>query len=755
MKKNNNAIDFKVFFFSVLTYCAFSLFIATYYFAYKVNFNPLLKGIYFEINGKRLIDIPFYFPFIYPYWHIKFSSQVPSICKNIVWYLKTGLLAYICMLLLYFNNKNKVSVHGTARWANKSEIKKMDLKADRGLVLGCDPYKKIMRENTDKHVFMAAPTRGGKGINTVTPTSLDWDKSIVFNDIKGELWGLTSKYRKNVLKQKVFMFSPVDTDGISCSYNPLDVIKIGTGHEFEDVSIISETLIDTEGKGESDHWITSAINLLNAVLLHCKYVDPEASLYDVITFLSPTTQSFTDQLCDILCMPREFEDAEDFFGDDEREGRKNRENCKPFDHLKRFDDKDIFKKIYGYTGTEEDKLGHLHPLVAKEFSTLVSTPDKERGSIISSTTSKLKIFNDPIIQQHIKKSDFTIRELMQDKCSVYLVTPPRSIDRTRALIRLIFTQIVYELTDRMKFETKEKEKLTFSQKIKKSFKNAGKKIKNFFIVPEKKEEKNRILLLIDEFPSLGKLGVVERAMSYIAGYGLKCLLIAQSLKQFKKIYGKDNYILDNCSIQIYLTPNDEESPKMLSDMFDSYTEKIVNTSKKGWEFISTRSTSYVPRKLMTPGEVRTMPYEDIIVMMTGQNPIKGKKLFYYKDKRYAAKLIGCLDRSDFGLNRVKSGFKTEKDISFEDFVSDYLVKEFIASSSLVNNANENDYSNMVVNITEKIMVITDRLSKDKEERGLVSEMSKLIKSYEEEKEEFLKTMESFSFIKEEEDTRYY
>ena len=60
----------------------------------------------------------------------------------------------------------------------------------------------------------------------------------------------------------------------------------------------------------------------------------------------------------------------------------------------------------------------------------------------------------------------------------------------------------------------------------------------------KKDEKftprpdHRLLLLIDEFPSLGKMPIFETAFAYIAGYGIKAYLITQYIEQIKDAYVK-------------------------------------------------------------------------------------------------------------------------------------------------------------------------------------------------------------------------
>jgi len=56
---------------------------------------------------------------------------------------------------------------------------------------------------------------------------------------------------------------------------------------------------------------------------------------------------------------------------------------------------------------------------------------------------------------------------------------------------------------------------------------------------------HRLFLVLDEFPSLGRLEFFESALAFLAGYGIKAFLIAQSLNQLEKAYGPNHSILDN------------------------------------------------------------------------------------------------------------------------------------------------------------------------------------------------------------------
>lgn len=372
-----------------------------------------------------------------------------------------------------------------------------------------------------------------------------------------------------------------------------------------------------------------------------------ASLSDVVDFLTDSEMPLINRIADIMGFPHPGEEAP---------------SSEPFNHLKNEENKNLFKEIYGKEGT-------VHPVVASEFTTIFETPDKERGSIISTATQKMKIFMDPLIRKHISKSDFTVQDIMDTRTSLYLVTPPEALDRTRPLLRLIITQAIYGLTKTMKFDNKQP---TFMEKLLKPFKDLKKKMKNYFFTEPKK---NRILFLIDEFPSLGKLELVEKSMSYIAGYGLKILLITQSMKQLKKIYGKDNFILANCSIQLYLTPNEIEDAEDISKTLDNKTILSVSVSKKGFDLFPSKTISETGRRLMTAGEVRILPFQNIIIFVSGQKPIYGNKLMYYKEKRYNERLLPTPQITDtFRKEEIKEKSPVKKGESLQEKKKEFTLE---------------------------------------------------------------------------------
>ena len=156
--------------------------------------------------------------------------------------------------------------------------------------------------------------------------------------------------------------------------------------------------------------------------------------------------------------------------------------------------------------------------------------------------SFLGLYRDPVVARNTSSCDWRIADLMEAKkpLSLYLVIPPADLSRTKPLVRLILNQIGRRLT-----ETLEGEKGTTRRKL---------------------------LLMLDEFPALGRLDFFETALAFMAGYGIRAYLIAQSLNQIVKAYGENNAILDNAHVRIAFAANDERTARRISDSLGTATE---------------------------------------------------------------------------------------------------------------------------------------------------------------------------------------
>lgn len=256
--------------------------------------------------------------------------------------------------------------------------------------------------------------------------------------------------------------------------------------------------------------------------------------------------------------------------------------------------------------------GSAHPVVAQVARDLLNKSENERSGILSTAMSFLGLYRDPVIAKVTSSSDWKIEDLVLGPrpCSLYLVVPPSDISRTKPLIRLILNQIARRLTEEL---------------------------------PSDKHDRNQVLLMLDEFPALGRLDFFESALAFMAGYGLRAYLIAQSLNQIEKAYGPNNSILDNCHVRIAFASNDERTAKRISDALGSSTQQRSQRNYTGhrlapWLSHVMVSSQETQRALLTPGEVMQLPPDDAVIMVSGVPPIRAKKLRYYLDANFTERI---------------------------------------------------------------------------------------------------------------------
>jgi type IV secretion system protein VirD4 len=155
--------------------------------------------------------------------------------------------------------------------------------------------------------------------------------------------------------------------------------------------------------------------------------------------------------------------------------------------------------------------------------------------------------------------------------------------------------------------------------------------------------KHELLMMLDEFPALGRLDFFETSLAFMAGYGIRAFLIAQSLNQIEKAYGEHNSILDNCHVRVAFSTNDERTAKRISDALGTATEQRAMRNYAGhrlapWLAHVMVSRQETARQLLTPGEVMQLSPDDELVLVSGLAPIRARKLRYYQDSNFATRV---------------------------------------------------------------------------------------------------------------------
>ncbi|MBU9681825.1 MULTISPECIES: conjugal transfer protein TraG [Burkholderia] len=256
-----------------------------------------------------------------------------------------------------------------------------------------------------------------------------------------------------------------------------------------------------------------------------------------------------------------------------------------------------------------------HPVVASAAREVLNKSDNERSGVLSTAMSFLGLYRDPTVAEVTSRCDWRIADLIASEhpVSLYLVVPPSDISRTKPLVRLILNQIGRRLT----------ESLDGSDGI---------------------ARRHRLLLMLDEFPALGRLDFFETALAFMAGYGIRSFLIAQSLNQIDKAYGQNHSILDNCHVRVTFATNDERTAKRISETLGTATELRAQRNYAGhrlapWLGHLMVSRQETARPLLTPGEVMQLTPDDEVVMVSSVAPIRAKKLRYYTDANFKRRVL--------------------------------------------------------------------------------------------------------------------
>lgn len=275
--------------------------------------------------------------------------------------------------------------------------------------------------------------------------------------------------------------------------------------------------------------------------------------------------------------------------------------------------------------------GENHPVIGASARDMMDRPEDEAGSVLSTAKSYLSLYRDPIVAHNVSASDFRIKDLMHadQPVSLYIVTQPNDKARLRPLVRVMVNMIVRLLADKMDFEN-------------------GR---------PKAHYKFKMLGMLDEFPSLGKLEILQESLAFVAGYGIKLYLICQDINQLKSKetgYGPDETITSNCHVQNAYPPNRVETAEHLSKLTGQTTvvkEQITTSGKRAGLFLGqvSRTTQEVQRALLTVDECLRMPGPkkngageievagDMVVYVAGYPAIYGKQPLYFQDETFLAR----------------------------------------------------------------------------------------------------------------------
>ncbi|WP_109353999.1 type IV secretory system conjugative DNA transfer family protein [Sphingorhabdus sp. EL138] len=289
--------------------------------------------------------------------------------------------------LIYVLWARGAPLHGAARFARESEIKRQGFRARSGIVLGRKGGR-FLTFGGSEHVIVEAPTRSGKGTGIVIPNLLTWQGSVVVLDVKRENYDASAGFRARY-GQDVYLFNPTNREGRTAHYNPLAYIN---RNDSDDVIIelqkIATMLFITPERGEA-FWANGA----------------RTGFAGVGAWLAETSN-------EPLTMGAIYR------------------------HLTEGDARSFFKKELAKPELD------LSAGCRTALADFAGGSDNSFADIKKTITSVLGLWLNPLVDAATSASDFDLRDLRKRPLSIYLGVSPDELDRIAPLYNLLLQQLI-------------------------------------------------------------------------------------------------------------------------------------------------------------------------------------------------------------------------------------------------------------------------------------------------------------------------
>lgn len=252
--------------------------------------------------------------------------------------------------------------------------------------------------------------------------------------------------------------------------------------------------------------------------------------------------------------------------------------------------------------TGPDGKPQTHPFIASAVRGYAAMHDRFRTSVQGTARSYLKWLSGDDVEHALSRSDFAMSDLVcaEAPMSLYVQIAPADAAALRPLVRLLFQAAAQALTVH---ETE---------------------------AADGRSKRHTLLMLMDEFPLLGRISVFGKSLRLLSGYGVKVMFVAQSLNDIVETYGASNTILDNCHVYTAFSALDPLTQDKVSRLTGTVLETRTSRSSPAGLGAgrSSVSRSQVERPLLEPGEIRALPDGDQLIFAAGSRPLRTRKLLY-------------------------------------------------------------------------------------------------------------------------------
>lgn len=490
------------------------------------------------------------------------------------------LLAWLVIALVLLLKGRGRAFHGDARFARRGDLRRAGLLDDNpdGVVIGrSGPH--LLRLGGTRHAIMTAPTRTGKTTGIAIPVLLTYGHSVVAMDLKGELYALTSGWRA-AQGQAIRVFAPYDEAGRTHRFNPLAAMSMDPRVRIAEIQTVAAILYP-DVPGKDPFWINQARTAFFA-------------------FASCMFERWDAQVAKVRAIA----------GD---AGLPDPNKSGLFPSFER-----IYRMSTGVGGRDcketiqyflkDPEYACLGDATRTAFAGLASLAEQTFSSVIGSMQEPLQQFLSPILAAATNASDFEVTSLRRRPTTIYVVVPPDKLGEAGKLLNIFFSTVVGQ---------------------------------NLKVTPQEDQTiKHQVLLLLDEFPSMGRMDVLASRIALTAGYGVRDLSIIQSLSQLDATYGADaaRSYLTNHAASIVFTPREQRDAEEYSKMLGDTTVKRRNkTVARGGNVSYTYTEER--RALMLPQEIKALKPDEELIFLEGCPPIRCGKIRYFKERYFTRRLL--------------------------------------------------------------------------------------------------------------------
>lgn len=495
----------------------------------------------------------------------------------------------------------------------------------------------------------------GKGVSTIIPTLLSHSGSLICYDPAGENFRETSDYRSNI--GSVLYFNPQDMNS-TLHFNPYDWIRRDSNFISTDIENMANIIIPTNPNAKDPFWDNMAKMLLNMYMSFTMLTaNPDkCNMYQTTRILNTLFDEKDDEEVliktnsedEIVSSKKSVEG-----NSSEAKEEKKKEKITFLAVLDKMEDilKRNLRCCWINEGSWEKTLATLTLDNISNFKMQVGS-ETTMGSIISVFNSHMSFYTNPNTAKLMDRTSFKPDDLLYNEkpLSIYLIILAEDNERCKTFVR-VFCECVLSRLERDDARYK-------------------------------RDGRHTLLFLLDEFPLLGYMGTIEKAIPVTRKYGIAFCLITQDLAQLEKSYTKQGAVslLNNMHIVNIKKSNDIDTANWISRSMGKQTLEISRTSfskQRGSLMSNSSSTSTQSegRDLLDASEVRRLENWKQIIFIQGTQPVLSAKIQWFGTEYFTKRRN---EKWKEGSDTIDRGYGKRFEMSVEEEIVDEMDEIFAA-----------------------------------------------------------------------------